>query len=103
VGEDGKTCRTRTMKRGARVTITLAQYSATNDLFAGLLLADAVRGSSGVGGLPLFINDRSGRGLWTATHAWIAGFPEDVSLRSEVTERVWVIECAELLRFDGGN
>lgn len=102
VGSDGKTCRTKTLQKGAKVKVTLGQYSATNDLFAALLLADNLA-PNGAGITSLYIRDRSGRGLWTAVSAWLEGYPETVDLKNDVTVKVWTIECSELIRFDGGN
>lgn len=100
-GADGKTTRTKTLNKGAKVTITLAQSSLTNDKFSALITADA-EAPNGAGVVPLYIRDKSGRGLWTAAQCWLSELPS-VDLKNEVTSRVWVIECAKLVRFDGGN
>ena len=85
VGADGKVTRTKTLDRSGKVTITLAQSSLTNDKLSALALLDqSAPNGAGVG--PLFIRDKSGRGLWAAEQCWVAEFPQ-VDLKNAVTSR----------------
>jgi hypothetical protein len=101
VGTDGKACRSKTLNRTATITISLGQFSLSNDLLGALHVLDR-DAPNGAGVVPLFIRDRSGRALYTAAQAWISKAP-DVTFDREATARVWEISCAKLERVDAGN
>ena len=101
VGADGEGARAKTNNRSARVTFTVLQTSACNDLLAALHLADlASPNGDGIG--PLLIKDTSGRTLVTAEKAWIIKSP-DVQLGKNINTRDWVIETHAIAIFAGGN
>jgi hypothetical protein len=101
VGVDGSVTRSKTNDRRAEVTITLMQSASANDALSVLRNLDInTPGGAGVG--PLMIRDKSGRALYAATKAWIAGPPE-ASFKKGPEARVWKLRCAKLDRFDGGN
>lgn len=101
IGADGKVTRSKTLNRSARVTIKLMQTSACNDLLSAVYNLDiAAPNGAGVG--PLYIRDRNGRSVFSAAEAWIAKAP-DVTFDREATAREWIIDCAVLDQFHGGN
>jgi hypothetical protein len=102
VGADGKVTRSKMMNRSATIELKLLQSSATNDALAALFNLD-IAAPNGAGVVPLFIRDGSGRAVYKAAEAWIASAPADVAFGEEATTRTWMIDCAVLERFDGGN
>ncbi len=109
VGIDGKATRSQIMNRSARVTINLAQSSAANDLLSAVyllgVLGQDVNGipvGPGADVAPLIIRDRNGRSKFAAAEAWIARAP-DITFDQPSTVRAWVIDCAFLDEFHGGN
>lgn len=101
VGMDGKVARSKNLDQTAKITIKLLQTSASNDLLFANYLLDR-KGKNLAGVMPLYVRDNSGRALYTASQAWISKAP-DVTFDREATSREWVLECAQLLRADGGN
>ncbi len=101
VGTDGQVTRSKTLNRTGTVTVKLMQSSATNDLFSSLLLTDQ-NAPNGAGVIPVYIRDRNGRSLHTAHQAWISAWPQ-VTYDRGATVREWVIRCARLEHFVGGN
>ncbi len=109
VGVDGKATRSQILDRSAVVTINLAQSSHANDLLSAVYILGAsgvdvngnpVGPSADVA--PLLIKDRGGRTLLSAPEAWIARAP-DMTFDQPSTVRAWVIHCARLAAFIGGN
>lgn len=100
-GADGSVGFSATNTSLAKVTIRLQQGSKHNDELSAIRLLDKAT----PGGLlvPFYLNDRNGRTLVTATKARIMGVPKNVTFASKVSAREWVIMCANVKRFDGGN
>ena len=101
VGSNGGGTRPKSNDQRATVTIKLMQSSETNALLSAIHNADlAAPNGAGVGAL--LIRDRNGTTLLESTAAWIVKAP-DISMDRQATTREWVIKCASLKRFDGGN
>lgn len=101
VGTDGEVTRSKTNDRRATITILLMQTSVGNTILSTLNNLDRnLPGGAGVG--VLFIRDRQGVAIYTASKCWIAK-PPDVSFGREATSREWKIRVSDLKRLDGGN
>lgn len=98
-GADGTTSRSRTANKAGAITVTLQQTSPSNDVLTGFMLADEA-GDQGV--VPVFIKDTYGRTLHAASSAWVQQMP-DQDFSKEVEERGWVLDCARIDSFVGGN
>lgn len=101
VGTDGEVTRSKTNDRRATVTVFLMQSSSANDQLSVLSNIDR-NGPNGSGVGAFLLKDRSGRLLLEAAECWIQK-PPTVSLDRTPTPREWVLRCANLVRFDGGN
>jgi len=99
MGTDGDGCRSQTNNGSAKVTLTLGQWSATNDVFSALHLLDKL---SGDGILPFLMKDGSGRTHYAAETAWLLK-PPTVEFGREAGSRVWVIESDKMVEFVGGQ
>ncbi len=101
VGTDGEVTRSKTNDARATIKVKLMQTSSGNAAFSALNNIDkTLPGGAGVG--PMLVKDRQGTSLYTASKTWIAK-PPDVSFDRAATAREWTLECANLVRFDGGN
>jgi len=98
-GADGEGLRSSSEDLSARVTLTLMQGSASNDVLSAFLLADI---NSDVGGLPFLLKDASGRMLFSSASMWIVKYP-DVERGKEGSMVSWVIETNSLQGFVGGH
>ncbi len=99
VGAGGEVARSRSRNRTGRVTITLLQSSPENDLLMQAAITDEATGQ-GIG--PLFLKDRLGTTVLHAENAWIAKVP-DMKRAKAVGAVEWMIDCADLEMFAGGN
>lgn len=101
VGTDGEVTRSKTNNKTARVTIILMQSSTFNAALSALHEADKIT-PGGTGVVPLLVKNNNGLDLYTAKDAWIVQAP-DASFDRTATPREWVVECANLIRVDGGQ
>jgi hypothetical protein len=101
MGTDGEGTRTRTNNESARITVTLMQSSASNDVLSALHELDKAIGF-GAGCVPLLIKDFSGRSIFSAEKAWIVK-PPSSEFGREATGREWMIETDKLIGFTAGN
>jgi hypothetical protein len=99
VGADGEACRVRSRNVTGRVTLTLQQSSASNDILSAAVVLDELTGQ-GVG--PLLIKDLSGTLLVVAKNAWVVK-PADVDLAKDLSPREWLFECEQLDIFGGAS
>lgn len=102
VGTNGEVAVSRTNDRRATITILLLQTATAN---AGLsVLSNLFKLSPNSAGaiVPFLVKDQNGGSLYTAQNAWIMK-PPDVSFDRTAQTREWQIECANLVRFDGGS
>lgn len=97
VGSSGEGCRTRSTNRSGKVTLTLMQSSAANDLLSAAHRLDELVGT-GVGAL--LIKDLNGTALVEAPNCWITK-PADMEFAKEVGNREWILEC-EAMILEGG-
>ena len=98
-GSQGDVTRVRSRDKTGQVTITLQAESPSNDLLSTVLQDDENDGS-GVGAL--LITNLNGTTELEATNAWLMKFPA-TEYGNEAGTREWIIECAELEMFVGGN
>lgn len=99
VGADGFTTRVKSNNYGAVMTLTLAQTSPSNDVLSGILALDRAQNA---GVVPVLIKDMSGTTLVFSSTAWIQQFP-DMAFGSEINNRAWTIDLADIDIFIGGN
>lgn len=99
VGVDGEGTRAKTNNKSGKVTITLMQSSASNDVLSALAAADEL---SNAGAVPLLLKDNSGRTLISSLTSWVQKYPNS-EFAKETSTRVWVMETDELNIFVGGN
>jgi hypothetical protein len=101
VGADGDSCRAKSNNRSGRMTATLLQSSAVNDLLSAIYNVD-INSPSGDGINPLLVKDNTGRTLHAAEKAWITKIPNTTFAR-ETESREWVFETDNMQFFLGGN
>jgi len=98
-GADGTTSRAKTANRAGTITLTLQQTSPANDVLSGYMIADE-QDNSGV--VPVLVKDGSGRTVVSAASAYVQQAP-DADFSKDIEEREWVLECAGIDMFVGGN
>lgn len=98
-GADGTTSRSKSANKAGTITITLKQTSPANDVLSGFMVADE-QGNNGV--VPVMIKDGLGRTINYASAAWVQQSP-DQEFAKEVSNREWVLDCARIDAFVGGN
>ena len=98
-GADGVVSRSKSNNKTGKITFTLQATSPSNDVLSGFLATDEL---TNAGILPVLVKDNSGRTLCSAANAWISK-PSNVSFSKEIESREWIIECADLEMFVGGN
>ena len=101
VGSDGDACRAKSNNRSSRVTATLLQSSAVNDLLSAMHNVD-INSPNGDGINPILVKDNTGRTLHTAEKAWIVKPPAS-SFARETENREWVFESDNMVHNIGGN
>lgn len=99
-GADGEVARAMSSDRRCRVTITLQQTSAGNDILSALLQADRISGGDGI--FPITVADLRGRTVFNASEAWVTKLP-NAEFGVTVGSREWVIETGKGNYFVGGN
>lgn len=99
VGADGEGTRSKSNNRAAKITLRVMQSSDLNDSLTGFYLADEQNGS---GKFPVMIKDSNGRSLHVVEQAWVMKLP-DSSYGANATSRDWVLQCASINSFIGGN
>ena len=98
-GADGTTSRAKSANRSGSITLTLSQTSPSNDVLSALAVADE---ETGAGVVPVLIKDGSGRSVHATDAAWVQKMP-DAEDGKEITDREWVLDCARITNFIGGN
>ncbi len=98
-GATGDTVRVRNRNRGGKATFTLMAESPVNDQLSALAQLDE---KFGTGSGELLITDLNGTSVYEAENAWIEKI-SNAPMGDEAQNREWVIDCAELLMFVGGN
>jgi hypothetical protein len=100
-GTDGESTRSKTNKKGAKITLTLMQTSDSNILLNQVSLLDRTA-SNGAGIGALSIEDMNGTSIAFAEKCWIEKRP-DVSYGREAGPREWVLRTGELTDVVGGT
>ncbi len=99
VGADGEVSRTASADKSGTITVTLLATSASNDILSALAVADEI---SLAGLFPVLIKDELGSSIHTAASAWIQK-AAGKEYAAEIGENEWLIQCANLIEFTGGN
>lgn len=99
VGVDGEGTRAKSNNKSGKYTITLMQSSSSNDYLSSLAQSDEASNS---GVVPVYVNDKSGRSLYSSLTAWVQKYA-DGEYQKETTTRTWVIESDEILMNVAGN
>ena len=87
------------LELSGEITLTLAQTSPSNDYLSSIQTLDEL---SGTGVVPVLIQDNSGRSKYVSGFAWIRR-PPDAEFGKEISNREWVLDCADISFFTGGN
>jgi hypothetical protein len=98
-GADGVVSRARSRDKSGEITITLAQTSPSNDVLSALHTLDE---TTGAGVVPVQCKDNSGRSVHFAAFAWVRK-PADTEYGKEISDREWVLDCADLDPLVAGN
>jgi hypothetical protein len=98
-GADGVMSRAKSNDISGEVTLTLSQTSPSNDYLSSIQSLDSL---SGTGVVPVLIQDNSGRSKYVSGFAWVRK-PPDSEFGKEISNREWVLDCADLSFFTGGN
>lgn len=85
-------------KRGT-VTLRLQQASEDNEYLSSLAIADEL---TKTGVVPVLIRDANGLSIHASEESWITK-PASATYAKESGEREWMIRCARLDTFVGGN
>lgn len=99
-GADGEVGRSRNPSRAGSITFVLASTSIANDQLSALSNIDALGGVDAP--IPIAVTDLSGRTVIACSKGWLR-VPPSVSFGTEVGEREWIYDCADLTMFVGGN
>lgn len=100
-GADGSIVRSKTGKKLYKITITLLQTAAGNQVLSAINQADEAA-SNGAGVGPLLIRDRQGTSLHHFSKAWIEQ-PPAVEYNAEATNREWVLAGEASIANVGSN
>ena len=98
-GSDKLTTRVKQNDFSGTITLTLQQSSPSNDILSGFVALDRVNNT---GVVPIAVSDLSGRTVVGTAYGWVRK-PPAVEFSKEVSNREWVIDCAEMEGFIGGN
>lgn len=100
VGADGEVARSVSTNKTCKITLTLQQTSASNDVLSGLMEVDALTGGNV---FPVTVQDLRGRTVFMAPQAWLSKRPT-ISFGAEVDVRTWELTTgAPAAYFLGGN
>ena len=100
VGSDGDACRSKSNNFSARITFTLGQWSASNNLLSALHTLDVEGVTEGIG--PMLVKDLSGTSIFACEKAWIVKAPV-AAFGREADNREWVLETNDIKRLDGSQ
>ncbi|MGN6701455.1 MAG: phage structural protein [Burkholderiaceae bacterium] len=100
VGADGDVGRAKNPSRAGNITVTLSASSPANDELSALFNLESLAGVDAP--IAIGVVDLSGRTVIAASKAWIKKAPK-VGFGKEIGSREWVLDCADLSMFIGGN
>ena len=98
-GADGIVSRAKSNDRSGTFTFTLAQTSPANDFLSGFAFLDE---SKNLGIVPILVKDSAGATLLLSAYGWVKK-PPKVEYGKEITNREWVMDCADSDFFIAGN
>lgn len=98
-GADKLTTRVKQNDFSGSITLTLQQSSPSNDILSGFVALDR---SANAGVVPAIIKDLNGTTLVASAYAWVRK-PPVVEFSKEVSNREWVLDCAEMEEHVGSN
>lgn len=101
-GGAGRLVRSKTYEPLTYVEVHLLQTSKKNGTFSTVWNADLVA-SNGAGVGTCVVKDLQGTSFFKSERCCVAGPPDDIEFGPEAGNRVWIIACALVDRFDGGN
>lgn len=93
-GNDGEVTRSKTSSKLSKVTIKLAQSSASNAYLAGLLKAGSI--------VPFMLKDGSGFSLHVSEQAFLLARPK-APYGKKVNDREYVLACPNMVSTEAGN
>lgn len=99
VGADGEVTRINKSIDHAKITVTLAQSSDTNDKLSAIWNMDKI---TGAGVFPFAFKDGSGRSFTLASQAFIMK-PANLSIGNSAKDRTWVFYTGDAAINHGGN
>lgn len=100
-GADVSNARVVRANKNATITLTLGQYSESNDILGQLLRNDEVtRDSTNL--FSMTIKDNSGRSLYHCRQCYIGNNP-DSNFSTGIEGRPWAIHAVKLEQVQGGN
>lgn len=99
IGADGEVARSKSNDKSGRMTLTLLQTSASNDILSAFHQADELTNS---GIIPIMVKDSLGTSVLFAGHGWVVKYPAFTGAK-EVGNREWMIDMARIDIFIGGN
>lgn len=98
-GSTGDTTRSKTNNKGGTIAFVLQQTSDDNDFMSQLAFTDENTGKGIVGS---GVTDSKGRTLVSAVESWVQKLP-DGEFAADAGSREWIMDCADLEIFFGGN
>lgn len=96
---DGQQSRVHRASSTYTMRLTLSNVSPTNDVLTKLWQIDELTKS---GKFPVMVKDQLGTSMFFSATSWIESLPS-LYYSDRVTEREWVIKCAESVINIGGN
>jgi len=100
-GADVSNARVVRSNKNATVTLSLAQYSESNDILSQLLDNDS-RARDSTWLFSVLIKDNTGRSEYFSRQCYIGGHP-DSTFSTTLDTRDWAIHCVKLEQTIGGN
>ena len=100
-GTDGTVVRSKNLDGRATVTCSLLQSSFTNNALSAMRLV-GLAAPNGANIVPFVMKDLNGTTVCAAAHAWLKRLPDQEFDRA-AKSRDWVIRCADMKGFIGGN
>lgn len=97
-GADGEVARARNKNKGGKITFTLMQSSASNDILSAAAASDEQTGT-GIGAL--LIKDANGTTVVSVQNAWVEKLA-DSEFGKELGTREWSIDCDKIEMTVGG-
>jgi len=98
-GADGRTSRSKSSNKAGRLTIILQQTSPSNDILSAFVAEDEVTSNAIKS---ILLRDSLGTTVVASGAGWVVK-PADVEFSKEISNREWMLDCADLAVFVGGN